>query len=107
MSVLMAFLMGCEKDEFPLPQEGTNSASELRDVPAEPQLPAWKVAILEIDDYIMEMADENVLEPRFGEVLLGQPGIVEELLDKGIMGWPAVALLSVKNEGHLLPAYQL
>ncbi|MCB9296532.1 MAG: hypothetical protein H6559_25970 [Lewinellaceae bacterium] len=84
MSVLMAFLLGCQKDEFLPTREGSALTADFRDVPAEPQLPAWKVAILEIDDYITEMVDENVLAPRLGEVLMAQSGIVEDLLEKGI-----------------------
>ena len=83
MSVLMAFLLGCEKDALLLPQEDEALTPDFRaDLPTEPQTPAWKMVISQMDDYIMQAVDENVLDANLGKVLMAQSDLIEKLIGK-------------------------
>ena len=83
MSVLMAFLLGCEKDALLLPQEEEALTTDFRaDLPTEPQTPAWKMVIFQMDDYILEAVNENVLKVKLGKVLMAQSNLIEKLILK-------------------------
>ena len=73
MSVLMAFLLGCEKDEW-LPAQEETFTTEFRDVSSRPQ---WKMILSEMNNYILAVVEENILDAKLGEVLMKQARLIE------------------------------